>query len=121
MVHLGARVGTHLWRISDPVFKMSDAYSSSLGDVDVAIQMLSSNYLEAASMVILFYDFLLTLGKESKLFWERPAWSSAAVLFYLNRYGGLSGYIAIAFFFWKPDFLISTNAWIISYMQRVEL
>lgn len=58
---------------------------------------------------ILFYDFFLTLGKESKRFWERPTWSSAIVLFYLNRYVGLSGYIVIAFFFMKPDFLVSTN------------
>ncbi|KAJ8691062.1 hypothetical protein PTI98_010668 [Pleurotus ostreatus] len=66
---------------------MSDAYPGSLGDV--AVQMLSSDYLEAASLTILFYDFFLTLGKESKRFWERPTWSSAIVLFYLNRYGGL--------------------------------
>lgn len=87
---------------------MSDAYPGSLGDV--AVQMLSSDYLEAASLTILFYDFFLTLGKESKRFWERPTWSSAIVLFYLNRYVGLSGYIVIAFFFMKPDFLVSTNS-----------
>ncbi|KAL4262725.1 hypothetical protein AB1N83_004833 [Pleurotus pulmonarius] len=98
---------THLVHILKPAVQMSDAYPGSLGDV--AVQMLSSNYLEAASLTIIFYDFFLTLGKESKRFWERPCWSSATVLFYLNRYGGLSGYIAIAFFFYRPDFLISTN------------
>ncbi|KAF7422952.1 hypothetical protein PC9H_011116 [Pleurotus ostreatus] len=109
---------------------MSDVHPGSLDDV--AAQMTYSNYLEVASLsmiqifsssptathhrlsfsptvAILFYDFTLTLGAESKRFWECPAWSSASALFYLNRYVGLSGYIVIAFFFMKPDFLVSTN------------
>ncbi|KAF4591231.1 hypothetical protein EYR40_009834 [Pleurotus pulmonarius] len=108
---------------------MSDAYPGSLDDVTA--QMAYSNYFKIASLsmiqlfrsfscsssspflspvAILFYDFSLTLGTESKRFWEYPVWSSAAVLFYLNRYVGLSGHIVIAFFFLKPDFLVNTNA-----------
>ncbi|KAF4587015.1 hypothetical protein EYR40_011036 [Pleurotus pulmonarius] len=96
---------------SDPFGSPSEAageYPGSL--IDVVSQMFCVNYLEVASLTILFYDFLLTLGTESKRFWERPGWSTAAVLFYLNRYGVMSGYIAITYFFFSPDFLVSTKA-----------
>ncbi|KAL4266839.1 hypothetical protein AB1N83_002723 [Pleurotus pulmonarius] len=95
---------------SDPFGSPSEAageYPGSL--IDVVSQMFCVNYLEVASLTILFYDFLLTLGTESKRFWERPGWSTAAVLFYLNRYGVMSGYIAITYFFFSPDFLVSTK------------
>lgn len=70
---------------------------------------LQRRFFISPTSAILFYDFLLTLGTESKRFWERPAWSTAAVLFYLNRYGAMSGYIAITYFFFAPDFLVNSN------------
>ncbi|KAF4583585.1 hypothetical protein EYR38_002340 [Pleurotus pulmonarius] len=53
---------------------------------------------------------LIDVVSQTKRFWGRPGWSTAAVLFYLNRYGVMSGYIAITYFFLAPDFLVSTKA-----------
>ncbi|KAJ8496900.1 hypothetical protein ONZ45_g12269 [Pleurotus djamor] len=60
-------------------------------------------YVEACSYAILFYDFLLTIGMEVERFWSRPQRSLASVLFYLNRYAVLVGYIVYLVVFVRPD------------------
>ncbi|TFY61762.1 hypothetical protein EVG20_g6934 [Dentipellis fragilis] len=53
-------------------------------------------YLSTIYFVILYYDYLLTLPAEVKLFWlrsRRLSWPS--VLFFVNRYGALLGHIPL--------------------------
>jgi len=48
-----------------------------------------------AHIVILFYDYLLTLNDEKQLIWSIKRFTVANVIFYLNRYVTLLGYIPI--------------------------
>ncbi|KIJ50327.1 hypothetical protein M422DRAFT_245580 [Sphaerobolus stellatus SS14] len=44
-----------------------------------------SNYFQAISLVILVYDYIITLSEEVALIWTAP-WTTARVLFFLTRY-----------------------------------
>ncbi|TBU41593.1 hypothetical protein BD309DRAFT_867975 [Dichomitus squalens] len=43
------------------------------------------------------YDYLLTVGRESRLFWRRKV-NAASILFYTNRYLALFYYVALAYY-----------------------
>lgn len=75
-----------------------------------ASQLNANNYVEVASFAILYYDYFLTIGVEIERFWKRTPWSLAAILFYLNRYVVLLGYIPIMVFFIAPQILQRTNS-----------
>ncbi|KAF9003226.1 hypothetical protein BDQ17DRAFT_1355765 [Cyathus striatus] len=68
----------------------------------VEFQVLVNNYICAASLVILFYDYFLTLSEEVERFWKTKRTNWASTFFYLNRYLSLLGHIPIAFqIFWE--------------------
>ncbi|TCD63149.1 hypothetical protein EIP91_005908 [Steccherinum ochraceum] len=54
--------------------------------------------LFASAMVVLYYDYLLSLPDEVKLYWRRgaPKFSWGLLFFYLNRYTALLGHIPVA-------------------------
>ncbi|KAF9007646.1 hypothetical protein BDQ17DRAFT_1351056 [Cyathus striatus] len=68
----------------------------------VEFQVLVNNYICAASLVILFYDYFLTLPEEVERFWKTKRINWASTFFYLNRYLSMLGHIPVAFqIFWE--------------------
>ncbi|PAV17090.1 hypothetical protein PNOK_0715400 [Pyrrhoderma noxium] len=55
----------------------------------------ASKYYQLASIVILFYDYLITLNLEIETVWKQSKLSLANVLFYCNRYFPILSYIWI--------------------------
>ncbi|KAI0078634.1 hypothetical protein K474DRAFT_1706355 [Panus rudis PR-1116 ss-1] len=53
----------------------------------------------AASLTILYYDWLLTLPEEIRLFWRREL-SATSVLYYINRYVSLLAHVPVAMEFY---------------------
>ncbi|KAF8994455.1 hypothetical protein BDQ17DRAFT_1366787 [Cyathus striatus] len=59
-------------------------------------------YVMVLLIVILFYDYFLTLPEEVERFWKTKRISWASTFFYLNRYLSLLGHIPVAFqIFWE--------------------
>ncbi|KAJ7107398.1 hypothetical protein C8R44DRAFT_804574 [Mycena epipterygia] len=66
-----------------------------LGPAQVQFQVDTISYISSAAFTILFYDYLLTLERETSRYWGTPiTWGTA--LFYLNRYELLIGVIPVA-------------------------
>ncbi|KAJ7135804.1 hypothetical protein C8R44DRAFT_696099 [Mycena epipterygia] len=69
-------------------------FTDGLSSVQVQFQANETTYFAAAAFTILFYDYLLTLDRETSRYWgSRITW--ATVFFYLNRYGLLVGVIPV--------------------------
>ncbi|PSR72992.1 hypothetical protein PHLCEN_2v11096 [Hermanssonia centrifuga] len=69
-----------------------------------------SRYWIAVSAAILYYDYVVTLPDEMRLFWSRKDTSRAAALFYTCRYAPLIGHLPIiyaAFTTLDPETLIA--------------
>ncbi|KAI0673082.1 hypothetical protein C8Q78DRAFT_699086 [Trametes maxima] len=64
-----------------------------------AASILMNNYLAAASMALLYYDYCLTLSAEVDRFWRSGKPSPTSIVFVLNRYLGLFGPIPAMFEF----------------------
>ncbi|KIK64156.1 hypothetical protein GYMLUDRAFT_40417 [Collybiopsis luxurians FD-317 M1] len=78
---------------------------SQLDPRDVQIQMNWTHYVGLMQIVILIYDWFLTLDQEVELIWQCPSKTRLPViLFFSNRYLTLLGNIPITvLFFWsKP-------------------
>ncbi|ESK86743.1 hypothetical protein Moror_15192 [Moniliophthora roreri MCA 2997] len=43
-------------------------------------------HIEYASIALLFYDYLLTIGREIRFVWDRTPWSLGRALFFITRY-----------------------------------
>ncbi|KAJ8508246.1 hypothetical protein ONZ45_g9477 [Pleurotus djamor] len=84
-------------------FDFSDAGSA------VLLQVTIQNYVEVISLAILFYDYLLTFDLEVERFWRRPKLSLVPILFFVNRYGVLLGYVPTVVMLLRPDFLLPGN------------
>lgn len=72
--------------------------------------LLDNGFIAALScsraIVILFYDYFITLDLEVERFWKRNSRGLGAILFYINRYLSLLGNIPIiVFFFWSEPVL----------------
>ncbi|KAJ7107334.1 hypothetical protein C8R44DRAFT_804513 [Mycena epipterygia] len=66
-----------------------------LGPAQVQFQVDTISYICSAAFTILFYDYLLTLERETSRYWGTPiTWGTA--LFYLNRYELLIGVIPVS-------------------------
>ncbi|KAF9036156.1 hypothetical protein BJ165DRAFT_617819 [Panaeolus papilionaceus] len=66
--------------------------------------ILFNNYLGAASLAILYYDYLLTFSCEYERFWKPGRHTWASTFFYLNRYLTLLGHGPIIVqYFWTPS------------------
>ncbi|KIK51653.1 hypothetical protein GYMLUDRAFT_390560 [Collybiopsis luxurians FD-317 M1] len=76
---------------------------SQLDSKDVQIQMNWTHYVQLMQIVILIYDWLLTLDQEIALIWRRPGKTRLPViLFFFNRYLTLLGHIpAFVLIFWS--------------------
>ena len=48
-------------------------------------------------VVILYYDFFLTLGTEVERYWTPGPWNVVSTLFFLNRYVGLLANMPVAY------------------------
>ncbi|KAH9895718.1 hypothetical protein C8Q73DRAFT_789525 [Cubamyces lactineus] len=68
--------------MSNPYSDIIQLYSTSL----------ISSYCGLAGFVMVFYEYFVTFGDEVDLFWRRKI-SSASVIFFLNRYLTLLGYV----------------------------
>ncbi|KAK7683140.1 hypothetical protein QCA50_013813 [Cerrena zonata] len=63
-----------------------------------------SRYSVVASGALLYYDYILTVVQEYKLFWLDQRFSWTLFLYFLNRYIALIAYIPIAIeFFENPS------------------
>ncbi|KAH9857027.1 hypothetical protein C2E23DRAFT_892486, partial [Lenzites betulinus] len=71
---------------------MATAYSSS---AELGKGVLLNNYMAAASITILYFDYSLTVGTEIDRFWGKARLSAASTLFVLNRYLGLLGIVPV--------------------------
>ncbi|KAJ8483282.1 hypothetical protein ONZ45_g14656 [Pleurotus djamor] len=85
-------------------FHFSDAGSA------VFLQVTIQNYVEVISLAILFYDYLLTFDLEVERFWRRPKLSLVPILFFVNRYGVLLGYVPTVVMLLRPEFLLPGNS-----------
>lgn len=57
---------------------------------------LTHHYVASIALTILYYDYLLTLGREWRLLWKRNnlrRWGS--IFFFLNRYCGIIGHVPV--------------------------
>ncbi|KAA1473562.1 hypothetical protein DENSPDRAFT_279792 [Dentipellis sp. KUC8613] len=64
--------------------------------INLARELQITYYLSTIYFVILYYDYLLTLPAEVRLFWfrsRRARWSWPSILFFLNRYAALLGHV----------------------------
>ncbi|KAJ7135797.1 hypothetical protein C8R44DRAFT_869495 [Mycena epipterygia] len=69
-------------------------FTDGLSPAQVQFQVDETSYFAGAAFTILFYDYFLTLDRETSRYWgTRMTW--ATVLFYLNRYGLLIGVIPV--------------------------
>ena len=60
-------------------------------------------YVVLASTTLLYYDYLLTLPLELKRIWGQPI-SLVSILYVVNRYSALVGYIPVLMFTFDPPF-----------------
>ncbi|KAF9458376.1 hypothetical protein BDZ94DRAFT_106988 [Collybia nuda] len=60
----------------------------------VAREVLTHNYLRVFANSILFYDYIITIGREVEYIWRRPK-SNSSYYFFLNRYNSLLGNVVI--------------------------
>ncbi|KAF7322063.1 MCU domain-containing protein [Mycena kentingensis (nom. inval.)] len=73
---------------------------------DIALHLEGYYLVEIAALTILIYDSLLTLDSEITAYWSKPCpkFSLAKILFFLNRYGVILGYIVVSFMhFWTAQ------------------
>ncbi|TCD60507.1 hypothetical protein EIP91_009953 [Steccherinum ochraceum] len=64
----------------------------------VSVQAVTlNNYLLTSAVVVLYWDYLLTLPDEIKLYWQgkQKILSWAPVFFFVNRYLALLGHIPV--------------------------
>ncbi|KAF9458375.1 hypothetical protein BDZ94DRAFT_1270771, partial [Collybia nuda] len=61
---------------------------------EAAREILAHNYLHVFAVSILFYDHVITLGREIEFVWRRPK-STSSYCFFLNRYSALSSNVAV--------------------------
>ncbi|KAF9446754.1 hypothetical protein P691DRAFT_707960 [Macrolepiota fuliginosa MF-IS2] len=64
--------------------------------ISIQEQVFLVGYASLPAYTILYYDYLLTLGDEIRLFWSEKL-TVTIVIFYLNRYIALLGHIPIIF------------------------
>ncbi|KAI0831460.1 hypothetical protein BC628DRAFT_768095 [Trametes gibbosa] len=69
--------------------------SASSPSVELGKGVLLNNYMAAASIAILYFDYFLTVIPEIDRFWGKARLSAASFLFVLNRYVGLLGIIPV--------------------------
>ncbi|KAF9265643.1 hypothetical protein L218DRAFT_986329 [Marasmius fiardii PR-910] len=55
---------------------------------EAVLLLKSQQFVEAAGLVILIYDYFLTLGPEISFVWTRGPWNIGKLLFFLVRYSG---------------------------------
>ncbi|KAK0203923.1 hypothetical protein DFS33DRAFT_1384198 [Desarmillaria ectypa] len=72
------------------------------GSLRLEYEDLNVNYyFSLVALSILYYDYALTFGLEVSRFWVHRGFSWAAFFFYLNRYLGIFGHVAVAMeYFW---------------------
>ncbi|KAI0329488.1 hypothetical protein GY45DRAFT_1371562 [Cubamyces sp. BRFM 1775] len=68
---------------------MSNPYA---GIIQVYSTSFIGGYCGAAGFVMVFYEYIVTFSDEVNLFWKRQM-SSASIIFFLNRYLTLLGYL----------------------------
>ncbi|KAF6744581.1 hypothetical protein DFP72DRAFT_928434 [Ephemerocybe angulata] len=72
----------------------------------VAYYLMAAKMYSLASCVMLFYDILLTFGREVESIWMKPRYTWITLLWALNRYLSPLGYIVIIVSFhqrWNDD------------------
>ncbi|KAM5539505.1 hypothetical protein V8D89_006957 [Ganoderma adspersum] len=57
----------------------------------------TGNLITAGVAALVGYDYLLTVQRESRLFWKRRA-NAATILFFVNRYVALVYYVGLAYY-----------------------
>ncbi|TDL23565.1 hypothetical protein BD410DRAFT_814517 [Rickenella mellea] len=67
---------------------------------NVIDQIFTLQYVCLASIMILYYDHVLTLPSEVKHIWQQK-FSLVSLIFVLNRYLAFFGYVPIMFFFFN--------------------
>ncbi|KIK59081.1 hypothetical protein GYMLUDRAFT_245518 [Collybiopsis luxurians FD-317 M1] len=70
---------------------------------EVQIQVNWDHYVEVMEIVILVYDWFLTLDKEVEYFWQRDCKKLPAILFFINRYASIFGLIAAQVLYFWPN------------------
>ncbi|KAK7683055.1 hypothetical protein QCA50_013727 [Cerrena zonata] len=55
-----------------------------------------NRYTMAASLSVLYYDALLTLAAEIRVYWFRSRMTWPSVVYFINRYASLVSHIAFA-------------------------
>ncbi|KAI1794911.1 hypothetical protein LXA43DRAFT_93312 [Ganoderma leucocontextum] len=55
------------------------------------------NIITTGAAALIGYDYLLTVGRESRLFWKRKV-NTASILFFVNRYLALFYYVALGYY-----------------------
>ncbi|KAI1794918.1 hypothetical protein LXA43DRAFT_994885 [Ganoderma leucocontextum] len=54
----------------------------------------AGNLMTASGAALIGYDYLLTVGRESRFFWKRKM-TAASILFFVNRYLALFYYVGL--------------------------
>ncbi|KAJ7135798.1 hypothetical protein C8R44DRAFT_869496 [Mycena epipterygia] len=85
--------------------------TAGLSPAQIQYQVNASTCFTTAAFTILFYDYFLTLDRETSRYWgSRMTW--ATLFFYLNRYGLLLGAIpVIAQYFWDDPTKAKVCMW----------
>ncbi|KAM5539139.1 hypothetical protein V8D89_007196 [Ganoderma adspersum] len=71
---------------------LSDAARIAIADANFA-----TNFITAGVATWIGYDYLLTVRRESRLFWKRKV-TAASILFFVNRYLALFYYVGLAYY-----------------------
>ncbi|PIL22788.1 hypothetical protein GSI_15483 [Ganoderma sinense ZZ0214-1] len=58
----------------------------------------TSNLITVGIAALVGYDYLLTVQRESRLFWKRRGVNAATILFFVNRYTAVIYYVGLAYY-----------------------
>ncbi|KIK54909.1 hypothetical protein GYMLUDRAFT_48296 [Collybiopsis luxurians FD-317 M1] len=76
---------------------------------DAQVQMNWERYVWVIQVVILIYDWLITLDREVELFWKRDRKRLPAILFFVNRYLSLLGAVPTSMLYFWPEPVVMDN------------
>ncbi|KIK54901.1 hypothetical protein GYMLUDRAFT_249092 [Collybiopsis luxurians FD-317 M1] len=76
---------------------------------DAQVQMNWERYAWVVQIVILIYDWLITLDREVELFWKHDRKRLPAILFFVNRYLSLLGSIPTSVLYFWPEPVVKQN------------
>ncbi|KIK59074.1 hypothetical protein GYMLUDRAFT_681237 [Collybiopsis luxurians FD-317 M1] len=73
---------------------------------DLQVQVNWGHYIQLMELVILLYDWFLTMEQEVEYFWRQDCKKLPAIFFFINRYVSILGFVAAQVLFFRPDLII---------------